>query len=189
MIAPVLHRLNRREQILAGLGVLVVFFLANLFLWNWLFQAIGDSRVEVAKRKEARNEQTVLLRESDLWSKREQWLREHQPVFHGASDASALLDHAATEIVKAHRGADLRQSIVLVPNPHAISDVAKALQRASHTPALLLPRIVTLPLWAAAVPLARSIASRSARELSLYQALNERCQPVVARRVCQVGTT
>jgi hypothetical protein len=92
MIAHVLQRMNRREQVLTGLVALVIFLLANLFLWSWLFRAIGDSRVEVAKRKQARNEQTVLLRESDLWSKREQWLREHQPVFHGASDASALLD-------------------------------------------------------------------------------------------------
>jgi hypothetical protein len=92
MIAQVLQRMNRREQVLAGLVALVVFFLANLFLWSWLFRAIGDSRVEVAKRKQAQTEQTVLLRESDLWAKREQWLREHQPVFHGASDASALLD-------------------------------------------------------------------------------------------------
>src|SRR5216110_3679240 len=92
MIAQVLQRMNRREQVLAGLVALVVFFLANLFLWSWLFRAIGDSRVEVAKRKQAHNEQTVLLRESDLWSKREQWMREHQPVFHGASDASASLD-------------------------------------------------------------------------------------------------
>jgi hypothetical protein len=92
MIAQVLQRMNRREQVLAGLVAMVVFFLANLLLWSWLFRAIGDSRVEVGKRKEAHNEQTVLLRESDLWSKREQWLREHQPVFHGAGDASALLD-------------------------------------------------------------------------------------------------
>jgi hypothetical protein len=92
MIAQVLQRMNRREQVLAGLVGVVVFLLANLFLWTWLFRTIGDSRVEVAKRKQAHNEQTVLLRESDLWSKREQWLREHQPAFHGASDASALLD-------------------------------------------------------------------------------------------------
>ena len=92
MIAQVLQRMNRREQVLTGLVALVVFSLANLFLWGWLFRAIGDSRVEVAKRKQMHNEQTVLLRESDLWSKREQWLREHQPVFHGAGDASALLD-------------------------------------------------------------------------------------------------
>jgi hypothetical protein len=92
MIAQVLQRMNRRERVLAGLVGLVVFFLANLFLWSWLFRAIGDSRVEVAKRKQTHIEQTVLLREGDLWSKREQWLREHQPVFHGASDASTLLD-------------------------------------------------------------------------------------------------
>ena len=47
MIAQVLQRMNRREQVLAGLVALVVFFLANLFLWSWLFRAIGDSRVEV----------------------------------------------------------------------------------------------------------------------------------------------
>lgn len=92
MIAQLLQRMNRREQLLAGAVALVVFFLANLFLWSWLFRAIGNSRVEVAKRKQARTEQTVLLREGDLWSKREQWLREHQAAFHGAADASALLD-------------------------------------------------------------------------------------------------
>src|SRR2546421_12819799 len=92
MIAQVLQRMNRREQVLAGSVALVMFLLATLFLWSWLLRTIGDSRVEVAKRKQTHNEQTVLLRESDLWSKREQWLREPQPVFHGASDASALLD-------------------------------------------------------------------------------------------------
>src|SRR5438045_9359714 len=92
MIAQVLQRLNRREQILAGLVALVVFVLVNLFLWSWLFRAIGDSRVEVVKRKEKHTEQTVLLQESDIWTKRDKWLREHQPAFHGAADASALLD-------------------------------------------------------------------------------------------------
>ena len=51
MIRQVLRRMNRREQVLAGLVLLVVFVLANLFLWGWLLHAIGDSRVEVAKRK------------------------------------------------------------------------------------------------------------------------------------------
>jgi hypothetical protein len=92
MIGQVLQRMNRRERILAGLVVLVVFSLANLFLWSWLFRAIGDSRAEVVKRKEKHVEQTVLLRESDLWAQRDKWLRAHQPAFHGASDASALLD-------------------------------------------------------------------------------------------------
>jgi len=92
MIAQILQRMNRRERILAGMVVLVVFFLANLFLWGWLFRAIGDARAEVVKRKQQHTEQTVLLRDSDLWTNRDKWLRVHQPAFHGAGDASALLD-------------------------------------------------------------------------------------------------
>jgi hypothetical protein len=92
MIARVLQRMNQRERVLAGLVALVVFLLLNLFLWSWLLRAIGASRVEVAKRKESYNEQTVLLRESDLWTNRDKWLHDHQPAFHGASDASSLLD-------------------------------------------------------------------------------------------------
>ena len=46
----------------------------------------------MVKRKQKHAEQTVLLRETDLWMNRDKWLREHQPAFHGASDASALLD-------------------------------------------------------------------------------------------------
>jgi hypothetical protein len=92
MIAQILQRMNRRERILAGIVALVVFFLANLFLWSWLSRATGDSRTEVVKRKQKHTEQTVLLRETDLWTNRDKWLHEHQPAFHGASDASALLD-------------------------------------------------------------------------------------------------
>ena len=92
MITQVLQRMNRRERVLGGAVLLIVFLLVNLFLWSWLFRASRDLRVEVAKRKEAHNEQTVLLREADLWTKRDKWLHEHQPAFHGASDASALLD-------------------------------------------------------------------------------------------------
>ena len=75
MIAQILQRMNRRERILAGVVALVVFVLVNLLLWSWLFRATGDSRAEVAKRKEKHTEQTVLLRESDLWTKRDKWLR------------------------------------------------------------------------------------------------------------------
>lgn len=92
MIGQVLQRMNSRERVLAGLIVVVVFFLANLFLWSWLFRTIGDSRLEVLKRKQKHLEQTGLLRETELWASRDKWLREHQPAYHGASDASALLD-------------------------------------------------------------------------------------------------
>ena len=92
MIAQIFQRMNRRERILAGMVVLAVFFLASLFLWSWLLRAIGDARAEVVKRKQQHTEQTVLLRDSDLWTNRDKWLRVHQPAFHGAGDASALLD-------------------------------------------------------------------------------------------------
>ncbi len=89
MIAQVLQRMNRREQVLAGFVALVVFLLANLFLWSWLLRTIGDSRAEVAKRKQTHNEQTVLLRESDLWSKREQWFVSISIRFHRNQESVA----------------------------------------------------------------------------------------------------
>ena len=92
MIRRFIQRLNQRERILALLVSGVVIALVNLFLWSWLLDAISNSRRAVATRKLARNEQVVYMREADLWAKREKWLREHQPAYHGASDASALLD-------------------------------------------------------------------------------------------------
>ena len=109
MIGQTLQRMNRRERILAGLVAVVVFFLVNLFLWSWLFRAIGDSRAEVAKRNQKHTEQTTLLRESNLWTQRDKWLREHQPAFHGASDASALLDDLIKPIATKYN--------VLIENP------------------------------------------------------------------------
>ena len=92
-LPPFIQRMSSRERILAGTVAAVVLALVNLFLWSWLLGAIRSARADVAKRKVARNEQVVLLRDRDLWAKREQWLREHQPPYTGASDASALLDH------------------------------------------------------------------------------------------------
>jgi len=108
MIAQLLQRMSRRERILAGLVATVVFVLLNLFLWSWLLGATHDSRAEVAKRTQTHTEQTVYLRDGDLWARREQWLREHQPPFRGASDASALLDQLK-QIAAKHN--------VLIENP------------------------------------------------------------------------
>jgi hypothetical protein len=92
MIVQVIQRMNQRERMLAAIVAGVVLLLANLFLWSWLLNATKRARADVAKRKLTRTEQTIFLRESDLWAKREQWLREHQPAYKGASDAPALLD-------------------------------------------------------------------------------------------------
>lgn len=87
-----IQRMNRRERILAGSLALVVFVLLNLFLWSWLLGATSRLRAQVAQRKLTRNEQTIYLRDSDLWNKRAQWVREHQPAYKSPADASALLD-------------------------------------------------------------------------------------------------
>lgn len=86
-----------------------------------------------------------------------------------------VVPRAATEIVARHRAAlpDLSAAAVLVPDLHAAPDVARALREASGLPALLLPRITTLALWTAEVPLERPVAARAAREALLYQELKK----------------
>jgi hypothetical protein len=85
--------MNKRERVLASLVTATVLVLVNLFLWSWLFGAIRAAKAEVAKRKLTRTEQMAFLRDGDLWTQREQWLKQHQPPYAGAGDASALLDH------------------------------------------------------------------------------------------------
>jgi ATP-dependent helicase/nuclease subunit B len=87
-----------------------------------------------------------------------------------------LVARAAAEIVERHRAElpDLGGVVVLVPDLHAAPDIAAALRSAAGVPALLLPRIATLGLWAATVALDRPIASRTSRETLLYQELEKR---------------
>ena len=87
-----------------------------------------------------------------------------------------LLARAAAFIVERERPRlpDLTHCAVLVPDLHAAADVARALRAASGVPVLLLPRITTLELWAAGVPLEQPIATRAAREALLYQELQKR---------------
>lgn len=85
-------RMNQRERRLASLVGGVVFLLINIFLWSWIFGAIGHAHDDLVLRKSMRKEQSVYLQERDLWAKRQQWLQQHQPVFKGAGEASTLLD-------------------------------------------------------------------------------------------------
>ena len=88
----------------------------------------------------------------------------------------ALLARAAEAVVQGERASlpDLTRAVVLVPDPHAAPDVARALQAASGLPALLLPRITTLEQWAAQATLDTPIMPRAAREALLYQELGKR---------------
>lgn len=86
------RQMNRRERMLAGIVAAAVIVLANLFLWSWLRDGIREASEQVDKRKEVRKEQMLFLRDGDLWSKRDEWLRKHQPAFKSAADTSVLFE-------------------------------------------------------------------------------------------------
>lgn len=86
------ERMNRRERVLSWVVAGAVLVLLNLAIWSWLFGAIGRARNELAQRKAARAESAVYIRERDLWEKRDQWLRQRQPVLKSPAEASTLLD-------------------------------------------------------------------------------------------------
>ncbi len=107
-LPPFIQRMSKRERVLGTMVAAVLLALVNLFLWSWLLGAIHSARAEVAKRQLTRNEQIVFLRDGDLWTKREQWLKQQQPPFTGAADASALLDQVK-QVASKHT--------VLIENP------------------------------------------------------------------------
>jgi len=86
------QRMNQRERMMTLAIAAVLFLLINIFIWKWIFGTIGTSRRELASRKATRSEQTVYMKERELWAKRDQWLQKTQPTLKGAEEASTLLD-------------------------------------------------------------------------------------------------
>jgi hypothetical protein len=110
MITPAwFSRMNQRERMLASIVGGVVFLFINLFIWSWIFGAIGRAQAELADRKAQRQQQAVFMKERDLWTKREQWLQQHQPVFKGAGEASTLLEQQLKPVAAKYN--------VLIENP------------------------------------------------------------------------
>ena len=101
-------RMNPRERILAGSVTAIVLVLFNFLFWSWLLGAIGQARAEVVKREAARKEQAIFIKERDLWTKRDQWLQQHQPVIKNPAEASTLLDQLK-QVASKHN--------VLIENP------------------------------------------------------------------------
>ncbi len=102
------QRMNRRERVLALIVAAVVFLTVNLFLWSALLGAIKETRVQFAEQKATRAAQIVYAKERDLWTKREAWLKQHQPVFQSAGEASTLLDEIK-QVAAKHK--------ILIENP------------------------------------------------------------------------
>jgi len=92
MIPAWYERMNRRERILSWIVAGALIVLLNLVIWSWLFGALGRAGTQLATRQAARAEQAVYIKERDLWTKRDQWLTQHQPVLKNAAEASTLLD-------------------------------------------------------------------------------------------------
>lgn len=86
------QRMSRREQIMTLAIAGLLFVLINLFVWRLLLGSISNSRSELAARRATRNEQTVYLRERELWKSRDEWLQKTQPDMKGAEEASNLLE-------------------------------------------------------------------------------------------------
>ena len=86
------QRMNQRERLLSWIVAGALIVLVNLVILSWLFGALGRARSELAARKAALAEQAVYVKERDLWTKRDQWLREHQPTLKNPAEASVLLD-------------------------------------------------------------------------------------------------
>lgn len=87
------ERMNRRERILAGAIVALIFVLLNLYIWSRLLAGISAARAELATRRAARQEQAVFIKERSLWTKRAEWLEQHQPVLKNPGEAqTGLLD-------------------------------------------------------------------------------------------------
>ena len=91
-LIAVYQRMSQRERIMTLAVAGILFLLINLFIWRWLLGTISGSRNELAARKANRSEQTVYLRERELWAKRDQWLQKTQPTLKGAEETSTLLE-------------------------------------------------------------------------------------------------
>jgi hypothetical protein len=86
------QRMSQRERIMTLAVTGILLLLINIFVWRWLLGTISGSRNALAARKASRSEQTVYLKERELWAKRDQWLQKTQPTLKGAEEASTLLD-------------------------------------------------------------------------------------------------
>jgi hypothetical protein len=92
MIPAWYQRMNRRERVLSWIVAGTVFVLLNLWILSWIFGALGGARKELAERRSTLAEQALYMKERDVWMKRDEWIRQHQPTLKNAAEASTLLD-------------------------------------------------------------------------------------------------
>ena len=92
MIPAWYQRMNPRERLLALIVAGIAVVLLNLWILSWIFGTLAGARRELATRKATMTEQALYVKERDLWMKRDEWIRQHQPTLKDPAEASALLD-------------------------------------------------------------------------------------------------
>jgi hypothetical protein len=86
------NRMNPRERVLSWIVAGTIFVLLNLWILNWILGALGVAHKEVMAHRAKLAEQALYVKERDLWTQREEWIRKHQPILNNPAEASALLD-------------------------------------------------------------------------------------------------
>ena len=92
MIPAWYQRMNPRERVLSWIVAGTVFVLLNLWVLSSVLGAVGNAQKEMANRRSKLAEQALYVKERDTWTKRDEWIRKHQPVLTNPAEASALLD-------------------------------------------------------------------------------------------------
>src|SRR6476660_5416050 len=86
------QRMNPRERVLSWIVAGTVVVLLNLWILSSLWGAVASAQKEFGARRSKLAEQTVYVKERDTWTKRDEWMRQHQPGLKDPSEASTLLD-------------------------------------------------------------------------------------------------
>src|SRR5213595_41693 len=86
------QRMIPRERVLSLVVAGTVVVLLNLWILSTLWGAVANAQKEFGARRSKLTEQTVYVKERDTWMKRDEWMRQHQPVLKDPAEASALLD-------------------------------------------------------------------------------------------------
>jgi len=86
------ERMNARERLLAWIVAGTLLVLLNLWILSSVLGAVGSAQRELATRRSKLAEQALYAKEHDSWTKRDEWLWQHQPVLKNAAESSALLD-------------------------------------------------------------------------------------------------
>jgi len=86
------QRMNPRERLLSWIVAGTLFLLFNLWVLSSVLGAVSNAQKELATRQGKLAEETVYVKERDMWTKRDEWIGQHQPVLKNPAEASALLD-------------------------------------------------------------------------------------------------